>query len=146
MSLQSARDESERLKAALLDGALDCVVAIDDRGRVLEFNRAAEVTFGYTADEAIGSELADLVAPPDLRDEYRWELDPRPRNEGMAGRRVELTAMRKDGSTLPVEVAVRRVPGVEPPRAGPGGRRGATGARRRGGPARCAGASAPPRA
>ena len=33
----------------------------------------------------------------------------------MAGRRVELTAMRKDGSTLPVEVAVRRVPGVEPP-------------------------------
>ena len=72
MSLQSARDESERLKAALLDGALDCVVAIDDRGRVLEFNRAAEVTFGYTADEAIGSELADLVAPPDLRDEYRW--------------------------------------------------------------------------
>ena len=115
MSLQSARDESERLKAALLDGALDCVVAIDDRGRVLEFNRAAEVTFGYTADEAIGSELADLVAPPDLRDEYRWELDPRPRNEGMAGRRVELTAMRKDGSTLPVEVAVRRVPGVEPP-------------------------------
>ena len=65
MSLQSARDESERLKAALFDGALDCVVAIDDRGRVLEFNRAAEVTFGYTADEAIGSELADLVAPPD---------------------------------------------------------------------------------
>ena len=115
MSLQSARDESERLKAALLDGALDCVVAIDDRGRVLEFNRAAEVTFGYTADEAIGSELADLVAPPDLRDEYRWELDPRPRNEEMPGRRVELTAMRKDGSTLPVEVAVRRVPGVEPP-------------------------------
>jgi PAS domain S-box-containing protein len=115
VSLQSARDESERLKAALLDGALDCVVAIDDRGRVLEFNRAAEVTFGYTADEAIGAELADLVAPPDLRDEYRWELDPRPRNEGMAGRRVELTAMRKDGSTLPVEVAVRRVPGVEPP-------------------------------
>ena len=115
MSVQSRRDESERLKAALLDGALDCVVAIDDRGRVLEFNRAAEVTFGYTADEAIGSELADLIAPPDLRDEYRWELDPRPRDDGMPDRRVELTAMRKDGSTLPVEVAVRRVPGVEPP-------------------------------
>jgi PAS domain S-box-containing protein len=115
VSAESTREESERLKAALLDGALDCVVAIDDRGRVLEFNRAAEATFGYTADEAIGSELADLIAPADLRDQYRWELDPRPSDDGMPDRRVELTAMRKDGSSLPVEVAVRRVPGVEPP-------------------------------
>ena len=114
MSAGSTREESERLKAALLDGALDCVVAIDDRGRVLEFNRAAEVTFGYTADEAIGSELADLIAPADLRDQYRWELGPRPDDDGKPDRRVELTAMRKDGSSLPVEVAVRRVPGVEP--------------------------------
>jgi PAS domain S-box-containing protein len=115
VSVESRREESERLKAALLDGALDCVVAIDGRGRVLEFNRAAEATFGYTADEAIGSELADLIGPPDLRDEYRWELDPQPAEGGTPDRRVDLRAMRKDGSTLPVEVAVRRVPGVEPP-------------------------------
>jgi PAS domain S-box-containing protein len=115
VSVKSRREESERLKAALLDGALDCVVAIDDRGRVLEFNRAAETTFGYTADEAIGVELAELIAPPDLRDSYRRELEPRQRAEGMPDRRVELTAMRKDGSTLPVEVAVAPVPGIDPP-------------------------------
>ncbi len=116
VSVESRREGSEGLKAALLDGALDCVVAIDDRGRVLEFNPAAEATFGYRADEAIGCELADLVAPPDLRDEYRWELDPRPtERRGRLDRRVELTAMRKDGSTLPVQVAARRVPGVVQP-------------------------------
>jgi PAS domain S-box-containing protein len=115
VSVDSRREASERLKAALLDGALDCVVAIDERGRVVEFNPAAEATFGYTAEEAIGSELAELIAPTDLRDKYRWQLEPRPTEDGAPDRRVELTAMRKDGSTLPVEVAVRRVPGVEPP-------------------------------
>jgi PAS domain S-box-containing protein len=115
LGAESTRGESERLKAALLDGALDCVVAIDDRGRVLEFNRAAEETFGYTAEQATGAELVDLIAPPDLRDRYRWELDAQASEDGPSDRRVELTAVRKDGSSLPVEVAVSRVPGVEPP-------------------------------
>jgi PAS domain S-box-containing protein len=117
MSVESRRGESERLKAAILDGALDCVVAMDDRGRVLEFNRAAERTFGYSAEEAIGVELSILIVPPDLRERYRQEVEPRFRaNEGETpGRPLELTAMRKDGSTLPVEVAVTRVPGIDPP-------------------------------
>jgi PAS domain S-box-containing protein len=117
VSGEPRRDEPDRLKAAILDGALDCIVAIDIRGRVLEFNRAAERTFGYTAEEALGAELAGLIVPPDLRERYRQELEPR--LEATAGemrdRRVELTAMRKDGSTFPVEVAVSRVPGIDPP-------------------------------
>jgi len=115
MGVESGRDQSERLKAALVDGALDCMVAVDERGRVVEFNQAAERTFGYTADEAIGSELGDLIAPPDLRDEYRWELGAASGEDVEGDLRTELVAMRKDGSTLPVEVAVIRVPGVAPP-------------------------------
>lgn len=115
MSVDSRRESSERLKAALLDGALDCIVAIDAGGRVLEFNPAAETTFGYTAEEAIGSELVDLISPPELRERYRWELWPEELQAGRPRRRVELTARRKDGSSLPVEVAVARVPGTEPP-------------------------------
>lgn len=117
MGVDSGRERSESLNAAILDGALDCVVAIDDHGRVLQLNRAAERTFGYTADEAIGAELATLIVPPGLRERYREELLSRlEANAGeMPDRRVELTAMRKDGSTLPVEVAVTRVPGIEPP-------------------------------
>ncbi len=117
MSVESGRERSDSLKAAVVDGALDCVVAMDDRGRVLQFNRAAERTFGYTADEAIGAELAALIVTPKLRDRYRRELLSRLEAdaEEMPDRRVELTAMRKDGSTLPVEVAVTRVPEIEPP-------------------------------
>jgi PAS domain S-box-containing protein len=117
MSVEPRRDEPDRLKAAILDGALDCVVAIDGRGLVLEFNRAAERTFGYTAEEALGAELIDLIVPPELRERYREELEPRlvAKPGDMPDRRFELTAMRRDGSTFPMEVTVTPVPGIDPP-------------------------------
>ena len=71
------RRDAEHLRAArtrhqaMLDVALDCVITIDDSGRVLEFNPAAERTFGYSAAEAAGRELADLIVPPELRERHR---------------------------------------------------------------------------
>lgn len=117
MNVESRREESERLKAAILDRALDPVVAIDDRGRILQFNRAAETAFGYTPDEAIGAELTELLAPPDLREQFGREITSRlAKDAGEApDRPLELVAKRKDGSTLPVEMALARVPGIEPP-------------------------------
>jgi PAS domain-containing protein len=46
--------------AAILDAALDAVVTIDHLGRVLEFNSAAERSFGYSRNEVLGRELAEL--------------------------------------------------------------------------------------
>jgi PAS domain S-box-containing protein len=113
VSGESSREGSDRLKAAILDGALDCVVAMDDRGRVVAFNRAAERTFGYTAEEAIGAGLSSLIVPPEHREQV---LPPGGDGPADAGdRRVELTAMRKDGSTFPVEATFTRVPGIDPP-------------------------------
>lgn len=117
MSVDSRREASERLKAAILDGALEPVIAIDERGRIVHFNRAAERAFGYAAEEAIGAELTELIAPPDQRERYARELGSRliASPEAAPERPVELVATRKDGSTLPVEVALARVPEVEPP-------------------------------
>jgi PAS domain S-box-containing protein len=111
--VETGRAQSD-LKAAILDGSLDCVVAIDHPGTVVEFNRAAERTFGYAAREAIGSRLAELIVPPDHRDEYdRW-LEELRSGGGDLPARIEFTARRKDGSTLPVDVAMARVPGTDP--------------------------------
>jgi PAS domain S-box-containing protein len=55
--------EGERLRA-VLDAALDCIVAMDASGRVLAWNPAAERTFGWTAAEALGREMAELIVPP----------------------------------------------------------------------------------
>jgi PAS domain S-box-containing protein len=103
--------ESDARKSAILVAALDCVITIDHRGKVLEFNRAAETTVGYTAEEAIGCEMAELIVPPGLRDRHhhgfnRYLATQQP---AMLGRRIEITGMRKDRSEFPVELAITRI-------------------------------------
>src|SRR4051794_13231353 len=68
------RRRAELELRAILDAALDCIITIDHRGRVLSFNPAAERTFGYTAGEAVGRELAELIVPPSLRERHRAGL------------------------------------------------------------------------
>src|SRR3989442_1060574 len=103
---------SEVRKSAILETALDAIVSIDHEGTIAEFNPAAEKMFGYLRAEVIGKKMADLLVPPSLRQRHR---------DGMArylaggesqilGRRIEITAMRADGSEFPVEIAIARVP------------------------------------
>jgi diguanylate cyclase (GGDEF)-like protein/PAS domain S-box-containing protein len=106
---------------AILDAALDAVITIDHHGRVLEFNSAAERTFGYSKQEALGSELAALVVPPAFRESHRralerWtELGPAPGAGAFLGRRLEVQAMRSDGTEFPAELAISRVDVPGPP-------------------------------
>jgi PAS domain S-box-containing protein len=95
----------------MLDVALDCVITIDEYGRVLEFNPAAERTFGYSAAEAVGRDMADLIVPPDLRERHRRGF-ARYLDTGVPvvlDRRIEITGMRADGSTFPVELTITRI-------------------------------------
>ena len=92
--------ESEAQKAGILAGALDCIITMDADGRVVNFNPAAERTFGYRQSDAIGRLLADLIIPPDFRQAYRDGL-VRYRETGhetVLGRRIEMRAVRADGS------------------------------------------------
>jgi len=94
----------------ILDAALDAVLVMDDRGRVVDLNERARATFGYTREEAIGVELAELVVPPALRARHREGL-ARYLASGTSqilGRRIELTAVRADGTEFPVELTVTR--------------------------------------
>ncbi len=103
---------SEIRKALILDSALDCILTADHDGRVIEFNAAARRLFGYTRSEILGREVADTIVPPALRDELRRQLRDFVLTGENAdlGRRREATAMRADGSLVPVEVG--RGPGL----------------------------------
>jgi PAS domain S-box-containing protein len=94
--------------AAVLDSVLDCIITMDANGIVLEFNAAAERTFGYTKAEAIGRLLADLIIPPPLRASHAAGLAHCvATGEGpLLGKLIELTAVRSDGSEIPVELAI----------------------------------------
>jgi sigma-B regulation protein RsbU (phosphoserine phosphatase) len=107
---------SHELHAATVAAALDCIITIDGTGRVLAFNRAAEETFGYTREEAIGAELGALIVPPELRDAHRRGIARAvSTGEGrILGKRLELTGMRKDESRFAAELTVVRIPGPEP--------------------------------
>ena len=103
--------ELERSRAtleAILGSALDAVVAMDLEGRTVEWNRAAEKTFGYTREEALGTDLLELVGTPGVIDEFKRQL-ARYRETGTAwalGGRIEVTGRRADGSEFPVELSV----------------------------------------
>jgi PAS domain S-box-containing protein len=97
--------------SAYLEAALDCVIMADPSGCIVEFNPAAERTFGYTREEALGHRLAELIVPPSLRERHNLAFARfiATGEERLFGQRLELTGMRADGSEFPVELALSRV-------------------------------------
>ena len=106
------RGESEAwlrgLNRAILDSALDCIITMDASGRVVEFNPAAERVFGFSREEAVGRELAELIIPVRLRERHRQRVKHYlETGEGPElGRRIEVDALRADGSEILVELAI----------------------------------------
>jgi PAS domain S-box-containing protein len=95
---------------AILEAALDGVISIDEQGRVTYVNPAAERIFGYRAGEIEGRELAETLVPTSLRDAHRRGF-ARYLATGQGrilGRRIEISAMRADGSEFPAELTVTR--------------------------------------
>jgi PAS domain S-box-containing protein len=108
---EAAVRHNEARMRAMLAAALDCVIIMDAAGHVVEFNAAAERTFGYDAQEAIGREMGELIVPPALRERHRRGLaryleTEQPR---VLDRRVEITGMRSDGSEFPIELTITRI-------------------------------------
>src|SRR5262249_1880415 len=112
---------SEVRKSAILESALDCVITIDHRGRTLEFNTAAEQTFGYRSEDVIGRELAELIVPPALLEQHRsalarWAMTDAPEGRGaLLGQRIEVNALRASGEEFPVELTIARLDLEGPP-------------------------------
>jgi two-component system sensor kinase FixL len=110
LAAQRAIKESEERKAAVLRSTLDSIVSMDRDGNVIEFNPAAERAFGYTRQEAIGQPLAELILPPRFRDAHKAGL-ARYTATGEAhvlGQRLELPALRKDGTEFLAELTITR--------------------------------------
>lgn len=103
--------ENERMTSALIEKALDCIIAIDDGGRVVEFNPAAEQVFGYRRRDVLGRRIDDLIVPIHLRQAHRngFARYLREGRSTMMGRRIEIEARRADGRLFPVELTLAEV-------------------------------------
>jgi PAS domain S-box-containing protein len=113
VGLQQRRSDERRREQALrremmLHSALDAVVSMDEDGRTIAWNPQAELTFGWTAEEAHGKDLAELIIPPRFREQHRngmkhfltTGVGP------VLNQRLELAAVRRGGDEFPVELTV----------------------------------------
>lgn len=105
--------ERDAILASVFATSLDSIIVVDADGCVAEFNPAAERTFGYERDRAIGAPVDELIIPPKYRDAHvngfsRYLAGAESK---VVGQRVEVDAMRSDGSIFPVEIAVTEVAG-----------------------------------
>lgn len=102
------RDLSSEWLRALVESALDGVITMDDKGRIIAFNPAAEKIFGYRRDQVIGRLVSDMIIPESLRKAHESGLAHflRSGEEKIIGRHVEVSAMRADRSVFPAEMGI----------------------------------------
>ena len=89
---------------SVLENAQDAVVLTDQDGRITNWNREAESTFGWTKAEAIGSNLAQLIFPPHIHHQIASVLARHQSNQRDSARR-ESIAVRHDGTEFPIELS-----------------------------------------
>ncbi|QMU29260.1 PAS domain S-box protein [Adhaeribacter radiodurans] len=108
LQTQRALENSEMRNRAVLNSAMDCIISMDKEGCILEFNPAAEKTFGYQRDEVIGKKIYEVIILSSLRSDYVPSLVRylRTGKSKIMGKRVELTAKRANGEEFPVEVSI----------------------------------------
>ncbi len=106
-SVAEMRNEEIR-KTALLDSALDAVIAIDRHGDITDFNPAAERCFGFARDDILGKSMCEHIIPEELRAAHQHGMQRflQTGTGDVVGKRIEITALRANGDRFPVELTV----------------------------------------
>lgn len=109
-SLLSDADAANRL-AALLDSAMDAIISIDEQERIVLYNRAAEQTFGWSADQVMGQPLSMLIPArfraahgAHVRHFAATNVTSRRKGEG-----VVLYGLRADGTEFPMDASISQI-------------------------------------
>ena len=99
---------SEERTRLIVETALDAVVTMDSTGVITGWNPQAETIFGWTRDQAVGRSLAETIVPERHREAHgrgvRRYLET---GEAVVlNKRIEITALHRDGSEFPIELAI----------------------------------------
>jgi PAS domain S-box-containing protein len=109
-TMQQVSDSQAKLQA-IVDTALDAVVRMDLDGRIVGWNKQAEMIFGWTRDEALGLELDKTIIPPRFRYDHKRGMQRylAGGGSGVLDTRIEVYALRRSGEEFPIELAITRV-------------------------------------
>ena len=103
-----ALKESEERFRSIQESALDAIITMNAEGLITSWNPQAEITFGWTSDEVVGRPLSETIIPPKSREDHTRGLERfQSTGEGeILNKRIEITALDRDGREFPVELAV----------------------------------------
>jgi PAS domain S-box-containing protein len=107
---EAIENREQRLRT-VVESSTDALVTMDADGRILAWNPVARRMFGWSADEVLGKDLAEVTMPERIRELYR-EGKRRFLDEddwSMIGRRFESRALTRDGREFPIEIAISAV-------------------------------------
>lgn len=104
---------SEERTRSIIETSLDAMISIDTDGTITGWSAQAEQTFGWPRQEAIGRALAETVIPKQYREAHLRGLQRfLSTGEGVVlNRRLELSALHRDGHEFPVELTIAPVSG-----------------------------------
>lgn len=105
---EAALEAGERQTREIIETAHDAFVSVDEEGLITDWNPQAHATFGWTRDEASGRGFADLIVPQGGREAHRRAIERflATGEQEVLSRRLELTGLRRDGGTFPIEVTI----------------------------------------
>jgi PAS domain S-box-containing protein len=113
--LESHLQASEARAQRVISEALQAIVTIDEAGAVTGWNRFAEATFGWTATEAIGASMKELIIPQEhwAAHEHGMTRFLQTQQTVVIDQRIEVAARRKNGEVFLVELAVSAAQGPD---------------------------------
>jgi diguanylate cyclase (GGDEF)-like protein/PAS domain S-box-containing protein len=99
---------TDTVKTTVLEISLESVVVMTQDGLILDVNRAAERTLGYTRDQMVGKRIGDTIAGPSEKDPHRQRLAHllATGSAALLDQRFEMTVHHRDGSEIPVELTI----------------------------------------
>jgi len=106
-AMQALRANEERVRL-VFDSALDAIITADERGMITGWNKEAEKIFGWSATEIMGRPLAEAIIPLRYREAHErgWQRFLATQEGPVLNRRIEITALRRDGREFPVELSI----------------------------------------
>lgn len=107
---ETALVQAEAYSKAVVDTAVEAVIAVDESGRIETFNRAAQQMFAYTAEEVRGENILILLSET-YHEEYEQFIEHylQGNESHMVGMEREVTARRKDNSEFPIHLSISEI-------------------------------------
>ena len=108
--------DRQQLARTVVESAQDCIVVMDHEGWIVEFNPAAERSFGYSREEALNLRVEDLMSPEAVSlHKERLARYLETGDSTYLDVRLEMMMRRADATLFPVEVTATTIPDREPP-------------------------------